>query len=276
MTRFQKIQKISSIIPFLSTVFVAFVTMFELKRRMASKKIWFYFILTFCLSGIAVYLLNTVIMTGEHPLLNVIATGLVLAVANILFVDYQVMSTQTQQPKAKSNYQTGIVICCVATVVISIVVLFIILLSPSMDIEDVNGNEKTNLAVIEADEIISGSDHFSAFSSYTSQSGSRTNVTGNLKNYDYQECAFKCQKISGIMTLQVTKTTCEQLTLEISSELEEGNMEIVIIIDGEYYAYVPVNQNSTIKLSDIAGKTVIVRMAAESAKLSVSVKRFEE
>jgi hypothetical protein len=62
----------------------------------------------------------------------------------------------------------------------------------------------------------------------------------------------------------------------VSSQLEEGNLEIIIVVDGEYYAHVPINQTSSVALSDIAGKTVLVKMAAESAKVSVVVKRFEE
>ena len=65
MTKFQKIQRISSIIPFWSTIFVAIFTMIKLKRQKASKKLWAYFILTFFVSGSIVYLLNTVIMTGD-------------------------------------------------------------------------------------------------------------------------------------------------------------------------------------------------------------------
>lgn len=276
MTKFQKIQKVSSIIPFWSTVFVAIITMYELRRRAAPKKIWFYFILTFFLSGVVVFLLNTVIMTGQHPLLNVIASGLVLAVANILFVDFQVMSVQTQQPKVKITSRIGFVVCSMAVVIACLAMLLFTLLSPAVDIEDINGSENSNLAVIDANEILSTSNHYSAFSSYTSQKGSCTDVTGKLRDYDYQECLFRCQKISGIMTLQATKTMCNQLTLEVCSELEEGNMEIVIMVDGEYYTHIPINQNSSIELSDIAGKTIVVKIAAESAKLSVSVKRLVE
>lgn len=273
MTKFQKIQKFSSIIPYWSTFFVAVATMVELKRRAASKKIWFFFILTFILSVIAVYLLNAVIMTGKHPLLNVIASGLILAAANILFVDFQVMSVQRQQATSTTISKTGIIICCLSVVLVGIAMLLFALLSPAVDIEDINGTKDTSLAVIDVNEFLTASDHYSAFSSYTSQIGSSTNVTGKLKGYDYQECSFQCQKISGVITLQATKTTCNQISLEICSQLEEGNMELVVIVDGEYYDHVPINQNSSIVLSGISGKTVVVKMAAESAKVSVSVTR---
>ena len=270
MTKFQKVQKISSIIPFWSTVFVAIVTMFELKRRAASKKIWLYFLLTFFLFWTAAYFLNTVVMTGQHPILNVIATGLLLSVANILFVDFQVMSIKTQQQKVSKTSKAGIVYC------VGVVIIILMLFSPVLDIEDINGPENTNLAVIDRNEFLLSTDQYSAISSYTSQTGCSTKVDGKLKDYDYQECSFRCKEISGITTLQATKTANNQLTLEISSKLEKGNMEIMIIIDGEYYAHVPINQNYSIELTNITDKTVIVKIGAESAKLSVVVKRFME
>ena len=275
MTKFQRIQIISSIIPFWSTIFVAVATMIKLKRRVASTKIWLYFVLTFFLSGISVYFLNTVIMTGKHPLLNIIASGLILTVTNVLFVDFQIMCDQIERPKATKTHSMQLAICCTIAMIICIVVSLFSLLSPSVNIEDINGRENTKLGLIKMDEIISTNNHYSAFSSHTLKTGSCTNVTGRLKDYDYQECSFSCKKISGIMTLQATKTTCKHITLEISSQLEEGNMEIVIVIDGEYYSHIPINQNNLIALSDIAGKTVVVKVAAESAKLSVSVKRLE-
>ena len=50
-------------------------------------------------------------------------------------------------------------------------------------------------------------------------------------------------------------------------------MEIVIVVDDQFYASVPVNQESSITLNDIAGKTVLVKIAAESAKMEAYVKR---
>ena len=103
MTKFQKLQKISSIIPVFSTVFVAFVTMLELKKQKASVKRWLCFALAFFLSGILVYLLNAVIMTGEHPILNLIASWLILAGANDLMVELQIARVKEVEQKKKIN-----------------------------------------------------------------------------------------------------------------------------------------------------------------------------
>ena len=52
-------------------------------------------------------------------------------------------------------------------------------------------------------------------------------------------------------------------------------MEIVVIVDGQYYDHIPVNQSNTVVLSNVADKLVVVRIGAESAKMQVTVKRTE-
>ena len=276
MTKFQKIQRISSIIPVWSTFFIAIVTMVELKRRKASAKLWIYFILTFFLSGIVVYLVNTFIMTGQHIALNVVVSGLILAVANILFVNFQVMGAQPQYSKEETKIKNEKVIYLITAgvVIVGVTVLLSALLAPSVDIEDSNGRENTSLAVIDTNEILSSTNNFSAFNSNTSQRGEHSGVVGKLKKHDYDEVTFRCEKISGIKTLQVTKAVSNKMTLEIDSQLDAGNMEIVIIVDGEYYDSVAANKVSSVVLTGIINKTVIVKMAAESAKMNISIKRL--
>lgn len=276
LTKFHKMQRISSIIPVWSTFFIVIVTMVELKRRKASVKLWVYFILTFFLFGVVVCLVNTFIMTGQHIVLNVIVSGLILAVANIQFVDLQVMSAQPQCSKEETKFNNKKVIYLIiaGAVIVGVVILLSASLAPSVDIDDSNGSENTNLAVIDINDILSSTNNFSAFNSNTSQSGEHTGVVGKLKKYDYDEVTFRCKKISGIKTLQVTKAISNKMTLEIDSQLDAGNMEIVIIVDGEYYDSVAANKVSSVVLTGIIDKTVIVKMAAESAKMNISINRL--
>lgn len=50
-------------------------------------------------------------------------------------------------------------------------------------------------------------------------------------------------------------------------------MEIIIMVDNEYYDSVAVNQTHTIVLNDVADKQVVLKIAAESAKLHIAVTR---
>ena len=275
MTKFQRFQKISSIVPFYSSIFVFIVTMIELKRKNASIKNWFFFILTFFLSGICVYLLNAFIMTGNYPILQIIASGGLLAVANIICVDIQMKCTQNRTSEKSKKRKKGIVIVCIATSILIIsasIFLLISFLTPSINIEDSNGND-TDLAVITLDEILTTDNHFSAISSHFSNRGQKTNVAGDLEDHDFDEVVFRCERLSGIKTLQATKTECNQLTFHIESTLESGNMEIIIMVDNEYYDSVAVNKTHTIVLNDVADKQVVLKIAAESAKLHIAVTR---
>ena len=94
MKKFHKFQLALSIIPVVSTVFIAFVTMFVFKKNKAAPKLWLYFCLTFFVSGIVASFVNNEIMTGLHPILNVIVIGLILTIANILLVELQITSAR--------------------------------------------------------------------------------------------------------------------------------------------------------------------------------------
>lgn len=275
MTKFQKIQLASSVIPFLSTFFVTLCTIVKLFKNKANVKTWFFFYLTFFLSGIAVNLIIEFLFSGVHNFWSIALSGIVLALANFVYVHLQSVKPQVKARKPKNMKLMYIIIGCVCLVVTTIAVVTVIT-NPSVDIADTNGDADTTLSAITRDEIISSSNNFSAFSSRYSHKGEATEVTGRMKDYDYAECFYSCKKISGIMTLQATQTSNEQLFLEISSQLNQGNMEIVIIIDGQYYNSIPVNQTQTVVLSGIANKLVLVKIAAESAKMQVSVKRQEK
>ena len=73
--------------------------------------------------------------------------------------------------------------------------------------------------------------------------------------------------------LQATKIFVNTLTLNINSFVESGNAEIIILIDGEYYCSVDVNQSRSIILQDISNKEVIVKLAGEDAKITMNVSR---
>ena len=120
MTKFHKIQKISSIIPFYSTYVILFITMFQLKKHKASFKLWSLFHLNFVVSGLLLFILNSVIMTGQHLILNYIASGLLLAITNLVCVELQIKSTE--EKNVSSN---GYLIMNIVTWILVIGVSFV-------------------------------------------------------------------------------------------------------------------------------------------------------
>lgn len=277
MTKFQKAQKLSSIIPYFSSFIVFIVTMFELKRKKASTKVWIFFALIFFLAGSVVYALNLLILIQLHPFLSFLISGLILAPANLLCVDLQVKCAQTENPpKPSSMNKTTMIICISIGALLVVIILIAMFLSPSIEIADSNGENDTSLAVLTMDDLLSDKDNYSAYFTHYSYSGSETNVNGILEEMDRDVCRYSAKKISGTITLQATKTTNDSMTLEITSDLTVGNAEIIVMIDGEYYSHIATNKTDTIVLEKISGKLVIVRMGTESAAISVSVKRTLE
>ena len=274
MTKFQKFQRISSIIPFYSSFFVFTVTMIELKKQKASTKLWLYFTLVFGGAVVFTYLLNQYVMTGQHLLLNYIATGLLLAAANILCVDIQVMCHREITPAKSAHCSVRwIVYASLILIVIAVICLIGMYLFPSVEIEDMNGPNRSNVVTITKDRIISTDNNYSALGAIFTSSGSATSVTGELEKYDYDVCYYSYKNISGIKTLHATKSAQNNLTLAISSTLESGNMELFLIIDGQYYDSIQANESKTVILNNISCKTVVIKMAAESARVKVSISR---
>ena len=274
MTKFQRFQKLFSIIPFVSSFFVFIVTMIELKRKNATLKSWVCFFLTFFISGIVVFFLGSFTLEIYNGVLYIVASGLLLAIANAICVDLQIKCTHIEKPVEvqKTNGNPIIWIAGIALIVTLIAVAAIVLVSPSIDIEDMNGGD-THLAVITMDDIIPTNNHYSAAQSYRGEDGAKTDVPRKFRDQDYENVQFGAKKVSGIMTLQATQSDCERLVLSIASTLKAGNMEIVIIIDDEYYGNVPIGSEQTIILDDVKGKLVLVKIAVESAEMSISISR---
>ena len=278
--KFYRNQKLIGFVPVLGTLLIPIITIRELKRVSVSKKYWTFFVVTLAGVAAAVVVFNAFLMTGNNPWLNVLGSYLMLTAANILCVDYQ-SSAAKDNPDAEPP-KSGLLIpifCSVFAGVACVALLLFGWLSfafrfiGNVKIEDNNGDQISSLGVITVDEVLSTeTSYYSSMNSYT-YSGYSTNVDDSLEDYDKEHCTFKSRSMSGIKTLQATKISQDELTLDITQDLQTGNAEIFIIVDGVLYERLSCDQNQSITLTDISNKTVIVRLGAESANISVSISR---
>lgn len=140
-------------------------------------------------------------------------------------------------------------------------------------IEDANGPEDASLAVIEREELLTVENNYTANLVSERWQGGETGVTGRLEDCDHDQISFRCEKITGIGTIQATNSHHDRLVLDIEAKLLSGNMEMVILVDGGFHDYVELNQPVTVTLDDVANKTVTVKIGAESAKTEITVSR---
>lgn len=282
--KFRKLQKASSIIPYYSTFFILIVTMIQLKKNRASPKLWGRFSLIFFISGSLVSFVDAFLMAGKNPILNVIVAGLIFGVANCALVDLQSESKKqmeccSQTPEANRGLPAGIIISTVVIVlalicaVLSIIFTSVFFGEDSPDYVDTNGEDNTSLVHITVDEIISTTGDYVATNAAFYNDGGHTLVPASLDSTDYDNVVFRCKQINGILTLQTTKVHENTVTLNIDSEIRSGNMEIFILVDGTYFSHIEAGSHQTIELNDVAEKTIVVRMAAESAEVSLTVTR---
>jgi len=160
-------------------------------------------------------------------------------------------------------------------VIVALLIALIILVASESDFGDTNGPENFALTEITRDDVLSKDNNYISSMAVERHSGHHTNITGTrLRDYDYDYISRSFGKIHGVIILQATKISENTLTLNINSSIESGNAEIVIIIDGEYYCSVDVNQDQSIVLQNISNKDVIVKLVGEKAKIKVDVTRI--
>ena len=176
--------------------------------------------------------------------------------------------------KKRKNF-TVLYICLgtvVAGVLISLVLVHLMFgLMKRGAIEDTNGAFDTSLTTVCVEDV--QTNRYSAVMLQSRNVGSNTNVGGILKKYDFDSCTVSARSLSGVMTVQATNVDADELTLEIDTTLQSGNMEVFIIVDGEVAQQAEVNKTQTITLTDIAGKEVLVKIGAESAEMEIAVNR---
>lgn len=173
----------------------------------------------------------------------------------------------------------GVIALCVAVPIFAmaliLTVALIIALSADSDFVDTNGPDNFALTEFTREDIVSPKHSYKSFMASEHHSGFHSDIVGGkLRPYDYDSVSRSFGKFHGIMILQATKTTQNEMVLQISSAVESGNAEIVILIDGAYYCSAEVNQNQLILLEDIANKEILVKLAGEGAKLKVDVTRI--
>ncbi len=256
------------------------VTIFTIKKHNKGSFLeWLKFSLIFFGGFVGSYLWASYVMLGQNPVLSIISEGLILFIANLLFVAQQNKCEQNpveeSDPK-RAKMSTFVVVFAIplvlAMILVGMKISQMLSLHSDYTIADTNGAE-SSLAVITEDEIINSSRKLTMLAFSENFEGAQTNVTGDLADYDYDTSSFAASAISGIRTMQATLTDRDTLTLTVSSSIEEGNMEIFILIDGEIHSKIPINDEISVTLDDIGGKTVVVRFGAESAKADVTVTR---
>ena len=174
----------------------------------------------------------------------------------------------------KKNLKLPLIIAISVVLLLSLIAVGVVMIIRSMDVVDTNGPDNFALTEITMEDILSNKTGYSSMNASSSYSGYHTEFIGDhYIHSDYDKITKSFGKVKGTMILQATKIYKDTLTLEIESIIESGNAEIVVIVDGEYYQSAELNKKHTMTLKNIYGKEVIVKLAAEGAKIKVSVKR---
>ncbi len=296
MTKFQRFQLCSSILPLHSIIFVSIVTYIKLRTNKAKNTYWIKYVFTTLLSFLAIIIYNSVVMTGENLFLNYIGSVCLVFPFNYYLINLQgkchtlnevtvvsssesnlneTVATDSKKKKRKSIIIISIVgtavFCCSLLVLVAVCFNAI----NKRVIEDTNGPDDYSLNTLTVNDVkISEKDSFSSFMSSSSYSGDKTKIKNkNLIAADYDKAIESAQSFSGILTINATLTDQDTVTFSVNSSVESGNFAIFIFIDGNYHSEIEINSKQTITLQNISGKTVCIKIAGEDANMRIELTR---
>lgn len=182
---------------------------------------------------------------------------------------------ETENTKEDSKKALKLALCIAVPVIIAVLILVAVVILSTPEFVDTNGPDNFELTEIKRDDILNQNENYSGFAETKTHAGFHSNIVGTRfrdHNYDYISRSFG--NVHGVLILQATKISGDSLILNIGSTVESGNAEIVVLIDGEYYCSVDVNQNKTITLQNVSNKQVLVKLAGEGAKVKADVRRI--
>ena len=283
--KIHKMQRIASIVPFYSSFFVLVMSMVELKRRKASIKRWIQFYGLTISVAIILFVLNNFLVPEQMRAVKVIGSVAICTIMNFLLIEIQICAgkecTNTESSTTPRNYELkstiGLVAWLSISLAITIVVVCIAFLKkphPYQNYTDTNGEDNASLALITQEDLLSGGmGIYGKHSSGGVGFGNQTHVDFEWADKDYDRIPQYWGFMTGVQTLQATKIDAGKLIIKVDSTLTAGNAEIIILVDGEYYCHIPVNESTTILLEDVAQKNVLVRMGCEAAEIDITVER---
>lgn len=275
----KKTQRILSFVPFVAFAGVGIYTYINFAKYKANFMRWFLFALVLASFGFATHCVNTFISSEQLLILKLIVQYAIGVGGSLLFVELQLTEHIEKDSFIPKNIKLIIIVLAIVLfgcVLCSSIVPFLadaIQNFNELSVEDTNGTEDYSLVKITRDELINN-DKSSIFF-YGEFKGGNSSMIDDLylEDCDYDELTFDAGKFNGVTSVHATKTDKEVVRLDINVILEKGNAELAVIVDGEYYSNVAINQHNEIVVENAKNKTIVLKAAGESADIRIEVKR---
>ena len=172
------------------------------------------------------------------------------------------------------NHKVALIVWASVLTLVSLVGGRAVYLITSSIILDKNGPEDYSVVTFSDEDIKNAVEsNYGGFGNGQFHDGNSSDFSGSLVDVDYDMTRYTSLSMNGIIILNATKTEADSMKLHITSTVESGNTEIYVFINDELYKEVDINSTEELSLSGISGKTVYVKAACESAKMSIEVER---
>lgn len=173
------------------------------------------------------------------------------------------------------NHKVALIVWgSVLTIVALLIFKFVCDITSSI-IPDKNGSEDFSVVTFTDEEIMNTvSGNYGGIGNGQFHDGEKSDITDfMIEDVDYDMTRYTSLSMNGILIVNATKTDSDSMKLRIESTVESGNTEIFVFIDDELFQQVDINCTEELSLSGISGKTVYVKAACESARMTIEVKR---
>ncbi len=288
MTRFQKFQLLTSVIPIFSTILISGITYIKLKKLKARIKLLLAIFITFVIATF----LNALLLQVNVPYLNLIIISISFTFLNFYLIQLQIKTEkgeqETQDKKQRTYFIDNFIsrflhhkkILIIGGLSLFIVILIIFLswrISKGVKdiIHDANGVDNYNLNSISLEQIdATVQQDYIAFITGSGGDGKQSNIEDvQLKEVDYSETRFNAKSLNGVRIANILNTEKDNVTYTIDSSVKSGNCQIFIYVDNKLYCEAKINDVVQVEVRDITNKNVFVKVAGEDAEITLKVKR---
>lgn len=277
----KKIQRFLCLIPIISLYGIVIYTYINLARYKASFKRWLLFVAVGVVTAFLLFCVNSHNLQENYPIADIFINHGIGIAGSLMLIELQLVApydkrNDTPLPKnIKEVIITLIIIFIIGVMSFTVVPFFFDAIDNynKLAIVDTNGADDYSLVKISRDELVNSEECSIFFYGELKEGDSSLIDDYYLEECDYDKLNFDSGKFNGVAVVHATKVDKDTVKLDINVMLEKGNAEVAIIVDGQYYQNVEINQQSEIIIDNAQNKTILIKAAGESADIRIEVNR---
>ena len=164
------------------------------------------------------------------------------------------------------------VITCLLAIVILVIIVCDMIFNKSTSTTEYPNLEQFSIDAVNENQIVEIASYARSKGRFQ-RKGANTGMGGKYDSYDATESLYISESITGILTVSATKIIEGNLTLDIVSTLNSGEMTIVIVKNDNILEFINTNENVIKTYSVTEESEFYVKILCETANMEIKVTR---